>query len=143
MFEAVGDVPRAVEAVGAEGPVGAQEADRQEAGDDAEREGPVGAQEADRQEAGEDAERGSPAPTPEPEPEEEQVPEGAGRFVTRSGRQWGLISNATTTMRRNLTIISVDLARTSTIHRTLESHSGLATPLLTRSLPLHPKQWGV
>jgi len=50
----------------------------------------------------------SPAPKPEPEPEEEQVPEGAGRFVTRSGRQWGLISNATTTMRRNLTIISVD-----------------------------------
>ncbi len=85
----------------------------------------------------------SPAPKPEPEPEEEQVPEGAGRFVTRSGRQWGLISNATTTMRRNLTIISVDLARTSTIHRTLESHSGLATPHLTRSLPLHPKQWGV
>jgi hypothetical protein len=37
VFEAVGDVPRAVEAVGAEGPVGAQEADRQEAGDDAER----------------------------------------------------------------------------------------------------------
>jgi len=85
----------------------------------------------------------SPAPKPEPEPEEEQVPEGAGRFVTRSGRQWGLISNATTTMRRNLTIISVDLARTSTIHRTLESHSGLATSHLTRSLPLHPKQWGV
>jgi hypothetical protein len=37
VFEAVGDVPRAVEAVGAEGPVGAQEADRQEAGEDAER----------------------------------------------------------------------------------------------------------
>jgi len=46
-------------------------------------------------------------------------------------------------MRRNLTIISVDLARTSTIHRTLESHSGLAISHLTRSLPLQFRQWEV
>jgi len=95
VFEAVGDVPRAVEAVGAEGPVGAQEADRQEAGEDAER-----GQQDQPQFRGWGYELDpryarSPAPTPEPEPEEEQVPEGAGRFVTRSGRQWGLISNAT------------------------------------------------
>jgi len=36
-----------------------------------------------------------PLPIPEPEPEDEGVPERAGHFVTRSGRQWGLISTAT------------------------------------------------
>jgi len=95
VFEAVGDVPRAVEAVGAEGPVGAQEADRQEAGEDAER-----GQQDQPQFRGWGYELDprcarSPAPKPEPEPEEEQVSERAGRFVTRSGRQWGLISTAT------------------------------------------------
>ncbi len=91
VFEAVGDIPRAVEAVGAEDKVGVQ--------------GPERRQEENAEENDQPQYRGwdyeldpryarSPAPTPEPELEEEQVPDRTRPFVTRSGRHWGLVLSA-------------------------------------------------
>ena len=84
----MGDVPRAVEAVGAIDPVGARQ-DQAEVEIELPRPQP--------QSRGWDYEidpryMRSPAPTPEPELEPVPGPQQTDRFQTRSGRHWGLVS---------------------------------------------------
>ena len=93
VFEVVGDGPRAVEAVGAENPVGAEEAQEEEQEEEQEENG-VERQHEQPQSRGWDYEFDpryvrSPAPTPEFEAEPELAPQGRNQFVTRSGRHWG------------------------------------------------------
>jgi len=92
----VGDGPRAVKAVGAENPVGAEEGQEEE-----QEENVVERHHEQPQYRGWDYDQvdpryvRSPAPTPELEAEPERAPRGRNQFVTRSGRHWGLISTAT------------------------------------------------
>jgi len=86
VFEVVGDGPRAVEAVGAEDPVGAEEGKEEE-----QEENVVERHHEQPQYRGWDYEvdpryARSPTPTPELEAEPGPAPQGRNQFVTRSGR---------------------------------------------------------
>jgi len=92
VFEAVGDLPRAEEAVELDRPVGAGEEERREEPQESPERGHHQFQGWDYEVDPRFAR--SPAPTPEPQVNEqaENEDQAENRFVTRSGRQWGLAS---------------------------------------------------
>ncbi len=87
----------------------------------------------------------SPAPTPETQVNEqaENEDQAENRFVTRSGRQWGLASVNTNECEDELDDSSGDVGRTSITPRMFAFPYGLGTSHLIRSLPLRFKQWEV
>ena len=92
VFESVGDLPRADEAVELDRPAGAGEEERREEPQESPERGHHQFQGWDYEVDPRFAR--SPAPTPEPQVNEqaENEDQAENRFVTRSGRQWGLAS---------------------------------------------------